>query len=103
MVEKYTKIIMDNTNNNKRIAKNTIFLYFRTILIMLVSLYIVRVVLKTLGVVDYGIYNVVGGIVVMFGFLNSAMSMGTQRFLNYEMDENRTSYWKIMSDLLKIE
>lgn len=56
------------SEENKRIAKNTLFLYFRQILTMLVSLYTVRVVLKVLGVQDYGIYNVVGGIVTMFGF-----------------------------------
>ena len=63
------------SEENKRIAKNTLFLYFRQILTMLVSLYTVRVVLKVLGVQDYGIYNVVGGIVTMFGFLNGTMSV----------------------------
>ena len=56
--------------NNKRIAKNTMFLYFRMMLIMGVTLYTSRVVLKTLGIEDFGIYNVVGGIVTMFTFLN---------------------------------
>ena len=56
---------MENTSaNNKRIAKNTLLLYFRTLFIMLVTLYTSRVVLNTLGVTDYGIYNVVGGVVV---------------------------------------
>ena len=68
----------DKTLNNKRIAKNTIFLYFRMIFIMVVSLFTSRVVLNTLGVEDYGIYNVVGGIVAMFGFLNASMSSSTQ-------------------------
>jgi O-antigen/teichoic acid export membrane protein len=54
--------------NTTRIAKNTLALYFRHILIMLVSLYTVRVVLNTLGAEDYGIYNVVAGVVTMFGF-----------------------------------
>ena len=58
------------TSNNSRIAKNTILLYFRMILTMLVSLYTSRVVLNTLGVSDFGIYNVVGGIVAMLGFIN---------------------------------
>ena len=53
-------------SDNKRIAKNTIFLYFRMLLIMGVQLYTSRVILATLGVEDFGIYNVVGGIVVMF-------------------------------------
>ena len=64
--------------NNKRIAKNTLALYFRMLFSMLVSLYTSRVVLNTLGVEDYGINNVVGGIVFMLSFLNSAMSSSTQ-------------------------
>ncbi len=75
----------DVAANNRRIAKNTMMLYFRMLLIMAVSFYTSRVVLKTLGIVDYGIYNVVGGIVAMFGFLNSAMSSGTQRYLTFEL------------------
>lgn len=69
---------------NKRIAKNTIFLYVRMIFVLLVSLYTTRVVLNTLGVSDYGIYNVVAGFVSMFAFLNSAMNNTTQRFMNFE-------------------
>ena len=72
---------MSNTSNNTRIAKNTIFLYFRMILLMVVSLYTSRVVLATLGIEDYGIYNVVGGFIGMFAFLNGAMSGCTQRFI----------------------
>lgn len=75
----------NTTQNNKRIAKNTIMLYFRMILLMLVSLYTSRVVLDYLGVIDYGIYNVVGGIVVMLSFFNSTMSHATQRFLSFEL------------------
>ena len=56
--------------NYKRIANNTLFLYFRMLLIMGVNLYISRVLLRVLGVEDYGLYNVVGGIVSMFSFLN---------------------------------
>ena len=61
---------MEENNTTKRIAKNTLMLYFRQILIMIVSLYTVRVVLNTLGVEDYGIYNVVAGVVTMFSFLS---------------------------------
>ena len=75
----------DNLSNNKRIAKNTIFLYVRMLLIMLVTLYTARVVLRTLGVEDYGLYNVVGGVVSMFAFLNGTMSGATQRFLTFEL------------------
>lgn len=66
-----------------RIAKNTLALYFRQILIMLVSLYNVRVVLATLGAEDYGIYNVVAGVVVLFSFVNNAMATSVQRYLNF--------------------
>lgn len=71
--------------NNKRIAKNTIVLYFRMFLIMGVSLYTSRVVLNILGVSDYGLYNVVGGVVAMLGVLNNAMSVSTQRYLTFEL------------------
>ena len=74
----------ENTANNKRIAKNTIFLYLRMVVVLLVSLYTTRVVLNVLGVVDYGIYNVVAGFVCMFAFLNSALTNATQRFYNFE-------------------
>ena len=60
-------------------------LYIRMLLSMVVSLYTSRVVLNTLGVEDYGIYNVVGGVVVLFSFLNNAMASATQRFLNFEL------------------
>lgn len=72
---------MSSSSNNTRIAKNTIFLYFRMILLMAVSLYTSRVVLSTLGIDDYGIYNVVGGFIGMFAFLNGAMAGCTQRFI----------------------
>lgn len=73
------------SDNNKRIAKNTLLLYFRMIFMMAVSLYTSRVVLNTLGVEDYGIYNVVGGIVAMFGFINSSMASATQRYITFEL------------------
>lgn len=77
---------MENVSaNNKRIAKNTIYLYLRQILVMVVSLYTSRVVLATLGEVDYGIYNVVGGIVTLFTFLNFAMGCATSRFITFEL------------------
>ncbi|REC49611.1 MATE family efflux transporter [Chryseobacterium pennipullorum] len=72
-------------SDSKRIAKNTFFLYIRMIINMLISLYTSRVILNTLGVTDYGIYNLVGGVVVLFSFLNNAMTNATQRFLNYEI------------------
>lgn len=71
--------------NNKRIARNTAMLYIRMLFSMVVSFYTSRVVLEILGVDDFGIYNVVGGIVILFSFLNNAMASGTQRFLNFEL------------------
>lgn len=72
-------------NNNKRIAKNAVMLYLRMFIAMVVSLYTSRVVLSTLGVEDYGIYNIVGSIVSMMGFLNGAMAGCTSRFLTVEL------------------
>lgn len=74
----------ENSSNNKRIAKNTIMLYARMIIFMVVSLYTSRVVLNSLGVEDFGVYNVVTGFVIAFGFLNSAMNASVQRFLTVE-------------------
>lgn len=74
----------DNLIKNKRLAKNTAFLYARMLLVLLVNLYITRAVLNSLGVVDYGIYNIVAGFVSMFAFMNTSMSIGIQRFYNYE-------------------
>lgn len=76
------------TSSNKRIAKNTLLLYFRMLLTIAVGLYTSRVVLNTLGVSDYGIYNVVGGIVSMLAFLNSAMVAASQRFISFELGTN---------------
>ena len=82
---------MELTSDNKRIAKNTLFLYIRTIVILLISLYTSRVVLETLGEVDFGIYNLVGGIVVLFAFMNNAMSASIQRYLSFEIGRNNVN------------
>ena len=93
----------DTSANNKRIAKNTLLLYFRMFFTMLVSLYTSRVVLSALGVEDFGIYNVVGGIVVLFSFINSAMTLSTQRFLNFELGrENIGEAQKVFAASLNI-
>lgn len=68
--------------NNKRIAKNTLYLYIRMLLVMAISLYTVRAILDILGVVDYGIYNVVGGVVTMFAFMNRTLSTSSQRYFS---------------------
>lgn len=73
------------TTNNKRIIKNSTFLYLRMLLSIAVSLYTSRVVLNTLGETDYGVYSLVGTIVMLFAFLNTCMSSATSRFLTYEL------------------
>lgn len=78
----------DSEKTNQRIAKNTIMLYGRMLIMLLVSLYTSRIVLQTLGVTDYGIYNVVGGIVALLGFVSNAMSISVQRFLSYDIGKN---------------
>lgn len=75
----------NNIGNNKRLAKNTFVLYIRTGIVMIVSLYLSRILLQELGIDDFGIYNVVGSIVVLFSFLNNAMVSASQRFLTYEL------------------
>ena len=89
--------------NNKRIAKNTLLLYFRMLFTMAVSLYTSRVVLNILGVEDFGIYNVVGGIVAMFGFINGSMASATQRYLTFELgQDNRNQLAKVFATSLSI-
>lgn len=74
--------------NNKRIVQNTLFMYLRMLLVMVVTLYTSRVVLSVLGVDNYGIYNVVGGVVVLFTFINQAMATATQRYFSYELGKS---------------
>ena len=81
---------MTEISSGKTIAKNTIFLYFRMLFTMAVSLYTSRVNLAVLGIEDNGIYQVVGGVIVMFGFLNSSLSGATSRFLTYELGRGDT-------------
>lgn len=84
--------------NNKRIAKNTLLLYVRMLFGMLVSLYTSRVILQTLGV-----YNVVGGVISMFTFLNGAMSSATSRYITFEIGKgNMEQLKKVFSTSLQI-
>ena len=71
--------------NNKRIAKNTVMLYFRMIVMLLISLYTSRIVLNTLGVVDYGVNNVVGGVIAMMGFITGSLGAAMSRFITYDL------------------
>lgn len=73
---------------NKRIAKNTVLLYFRSVFLILINLYTSRVILQSLGISDYGIYNVVGGMVTMFTMISSSMASATQRFITFSIGEN---------------
>ena len=86
---------MSTESNSKRIAKNTLMLYFRQILIMVVSLYTVRVVLNVLGAEDYGIYNVVAGVVTMFVFLSNAMATASQRYFSFDLGKDDFEHLKI--------
>lgn len=71
----------DYSNKNKRIAKNVIYMYIRMIIMTIVSLYTTRIVLRELGIDDYGIYNIVGGIVVLFSFINQGLTGATKRYI----------------------
>lgn len=96
---------MSNTaENNKRIAKNTLLLYVRMLLMMAVTLYTSRVVLNTLGVEDFGIYNVVGGVVAMFNVLSGSLSAAISRFITYELGKgNSKNLNKIFSSAVSIQ
>lgn len=83
------------SNNNKRLAKNTIYLYLRMVLTMVIGLYTSRVVLKTLGVSDYGVYNVTGGLITMLTYVNTILSGGTSRFLTIALGKNNFDELKI--------
>lgn len=84
----------DTTANNKRIAKNTLMLYIRMLIMMAVSLYTSRVVLQALGVTDFGIYNAVGGLVAMFGIISNSLSSSISRFITFELGTENTERLK---------
>jgi len=85
--------------NNKRIAKNTLFLYFRSFLTSIVGLYTSREVLAQLGVSDFGIYNVVGGIIVLFSFIQNAMASATGRYFTFDLGKGDFEQLKKTFDL----
>lgn len=92
------------TANNKRIARNTLLLYFRMLFLMLISLYTSRVILNALGVEDYGIYNVVGGVVTMFSVLSGSLSAAISRFLTFELGKgNKEKLKKVFSSSVTIQ
>lgn len=91
--------MQESNSSAKRVAKNTLLLYTRMLVMMALGLYTSRVTLQALGVDNYGIYNVVGGIVVILGFLNNAMSGATQRFINVALGRhNQNELNKIISN-----
>lgn len=94
----------DNSQNNRRIAKNTAMLYMRTLLTMFISLYTSRVILEALGIDNYGIYQVVGGTVAMFSIISSSLSGATSRFITFEIGRgNKEKLKKIFSTSLVIQ
>lgn len=82
------------SSNNKRIAKNSLLLYSRMVIVMAIGLFTSRIVLKALGVEDYGIYNLVGGLVVFFTIVNAAMLAATQRYINFGLGKGNQEYLK---------
>lgn len=93
----------DISTSNKRIAKNTIILYIRMLCTMVIGLYTSRVILNTLGVTDFGVYNVVGGIITMFGFINGTMAGASSRFITFELGTgNKMRLKKVFGQSLSI-
>ena len=91
------------TDNNKRIAKNTAYLYIRMAVVMVVSLYTSRKVLETLGVSDYGVYDVMGGVIGMLGYANTLLAGGISRFLTIALGEgNMQNLKKLFSTTLSM-
>lgn len=85
---------MQEKTNNKTIAKNTLFLYFRMMFTMVISLFTSRIILQKLGVDDYGIYQAVGGVVGFLSFINGALATGSSRFLTYALGEGNAEKLK---------
>lgn len=95
---------MTSTSDNKRVAKNTLVLYFRMLFMMLIGLYTSRINLQSLGVEDFGIYSVVGGIVVMFSIINGSITASISRFLTFEIGTgNMEKLKKVFSTSVTIQ
>lgn len=91
-------------SGNKLIARNTAFLYIRMAIILIVTLYTSRVILNVLGVIDYGVYNVVAGFVSMFAFLNASFVATIQRFYNYEIGQSgKDGIYKVYKTAIVIQ
>ena len=85
---------MQNQSDNKRLAKNTLLLYFRMFIMMGISLFTSRVILQTLGVSDYGIYNVVAGAIMMVGFVMASFATASSRFITIAIGKGETEEMK---------
>lgn len=94
----------DTSQNNKRIAKNTMLLYFRMLFIMIISLFTSRINLQSLGAEDFGIYNVVGGVVAMFSVFSGSLATAISRFITFELGkDNKERLSKIFSTAVSIQ
>lgn len=93
---------MPTQTSNKQIAKNTLFLYVRTIAMTLIGLYTSRVIIDLLGWSDFGVYNIVGSIIVIFSFINNTLTTGTQRYLSYELGKEDGNINKVFNVCLNI-
>lgn len=89
-------------HDNKRVAKNTVFLYLRTMLVMAITLFTSRVILDALGVDDYGIYNAVGGFVAMFSMLSGTLVAASQRFIAFELGKSQPDVKKVFSTTVSV-
>lgn len=92
----------DSLHNNKRLAKNTLYLYFRTFLVMIITIFTSRIVLDSLGIENYGIYNVVGGFVSMFAVLSGTLTAASQRFIAFELGKEKPNVKRVFSATLTI-
>ena len=93
---------MSSNTTNSTIAKNTMFLYFRMLLTMAIGLFTSRIVLQVLGIDNYGIYTLVGGVVVLFTFINNSLLSGTQRFLSYELGKKDSKIKEVFSSCFRL-
>ena len=93
---------MKGNTSNSTIAKNTMFLYFRMLLTMAIGLFTSRIVLQVLGAENYGIYTLVGGVVILFTFINNSLLSGTQRFLSYELGKEIPNIKEVFSSCFRL-
>ncbi len=88
---------VDSTINNKKIAKNTVYLYLRMLISLVVTLFTSRVIVNTLGIDDFGIYNIIGGVIVLFSFVSHSLRTASQRFLSYELGKKTNNIGKVFN------